>query len=106
MRSTSGTYLALFGPNTKAPLNGRSKRQTAVSHSTPEAEIAAADEALRAEGIPATELWNTVLKRQVQLRLQEDNDACRTIIVSGKNPNIRYMNRTHKINIAWIHECH
>ena len=106
MRSTSGTYLALFGPNTKAPLNGRFKRQTAVSHSTPEAEIAAADEALRTEGIPATELWNTVLKRQVQLRLQEDNDACRTIIVSGKNPNIRYMNRTHKINIAWIHECH
>jgi hypothetical protein len=49
MRSTSGTYLALSGKNTKCALNGRSKKQTAVAHSTPEAELASVDEALRTE---------------------------------------------------------
>ena len=67
MKSTSGIFLAIFGNNTKAPLNARSKRQSAVSHSTPEAEIAAVDEALRTEGIPATLLWNTILKREVRV---------------------------------------
>ena len=105
MRSTSGTYLCLSGRNTKGALNGRSKRQTAVSHSTPEAEIAAVDESIRITGLPAVELWSTVLERDVKLRLQEDNDACRTIVTTGKNPNIRYLNRTHKINLAWVHEC-
>ena len=106
MRSTSGTYMCLSGRNTKSALNGRSKRQTAVAHSTPEAEMASADEALRTEGLPALELWATILLREVKLRMQEDNDACRLIIISGKNPNMRYLNRTHKINVSWIHECY
>jgi hypothetical protein len=76
-----------------------------VSHSTPEAELAAVDEGLRQEGLPATELWNVVLGRPTTLKLQEDNNACSSIIRTGKNPNIRYMSRTHKINIAWVHEC-
>ena len=42
-RSTSGTFLKIAGPNTSAPLAAQSKKQTAASHSTPEAEIVAAD---------------------------------------------------------------
>ena len=37
-RSTSWLHLALRGPATCFPLTGASKRQTCVSHSTPEAE--------------------------------------------------------------------
>ena len=106
MKSTSGTCLFIAGRNSKAALNARSRKQNAVSHSTPEAELAAVDEGLRTEGLPATELWNVVLGRTTALKLQEDNNACSSIIRTGKNPNIRYMNRTHKINIAWVHECH
>jgi hypothetical protein len=36
-RSTSGVHLALRGPRTCFPLSGQSKRQSCVSHSTPEA---------------------------------------------------------------------
>ena len=42
-KSTSGLFLALVGPHTFFPLTASSKKQTAVSHSTPEAEIVAAE---------------------------------------------------------------
>ena len=53
MRSTSGGHLNLQGPNTRFPLFGSSKRQGCVSHSTPEAEIVAADVAPTQESLPA-----------------------------------------------------
>ena len=37
MKSTSGVFLALYGPHTFYPLAAQSKKQTAVSHSTVEA---------------------------------------------------------------------
>ena len=74
-RSTSGLHLALRGPATCFPLTGASKRQTCVSHSTPEAEIIAADFALRTSGIPAQQLWNVILGRQAGLVFHEDNQA-------------------------------
>ena len=51
-RSTSGVFMAIVGPHTFIPLSALSKKQTCVSHSTPEAEIVAADLAVRQEGIP------------------------------------------------------
>ena len=42
-KSTTGVHLCLRGPLTYFPINGQSKRQGCVSHSTPEAEIVAAD---------------------------------------------------------------
>jgi hypothetical protein len=47
VRSTTGVALAVEGPNARMIANGVSKRQTAVSHSTPEAEIVAVDYAIR-----------------------------------------------------------
>jgi hypothetical protein len=48
-RSTIGVFLCVIGPRTFITLQGISKRQTCVSHSTPEAEIVAADHAIRAD---------------------------------------------------------
>jgi hypothetical protein len=76
-------------------LNGVSKRQTAVSHSTPEAEIIAADYAMRAEGIPALSLLEMIFERKVHLCMMEDNEAMIKICPSGKNPTMRYLNRPH-----------
>ena len=42
-KSTSGVFIALTDPNSFFPLNAISKKQSCVSHSTPEAEIVAAD---------------------------------------------------------------
>ena len=55
-RSTSGLFLCLQGPDTRFPLQGQTKKQGCVSHSTPEAEIVAADFAMRTVGIPALSL--------------------------------------------------
>ena len=41
MRSTSGVHVDLAGPWSRFPVIGVSKKQTAMSHSTPEAEIVA-----------------------------------------------------------------
>ena len=65
MKSTSGVFLCLKGEYSFVPLSGLSKRQTCVSHSTPEAEIVAADCAVRTEGLPALPLWEEILGRFV-----------------------------------------
>ena len=34
----------------------------------------------------------------------EDNEAACRIIVAGNNPNMRYMSRTQRVDIAWLNE--
>ncbi len=75
MRSTTGVFLCLAGSRTFCPLAGVLQKQTAVSHSTPEAEIVAADFGLRTEGIPAMQLWDNLTGRQITLEILEDNSA-------------------------------
>ena len=58
-------HLCLKGDFTYFPINGISKKQDAVSHSTPEAEIVAASFALRKEGLPSTYLWEILLNQGV-----------------------------------------
>ena len=52
-RSTSGVFLCVRAAHTFVNLQSISKRQTCVSHSTPEAEIVAADFTIRQEALPA-----------------------------------------------------
>ena len=84
-KSTSGVFIALTGPNSFFPLNAISKKQSCVSHSTPEAEIVAADLAIRTEGLPALQLWGVVLERPVKLLVQEDNQATIQILKTQKS---------------------
>ena len=73
MKSTSGVYLCIQGPRSCFPLAGISRKQGAVSHSTPEAEIVAADVAVRLEGIPALPLWDLLLGLPQCILFHEDN---------------------------------
>ena len=57
-RSTSGCLLALVGPNTFYPLTAFSKKQTSTAMSSTEAEVTAANLALRAVGLPSSCLWS------------------------------------------------
>ena len=36
--------------------------------------------------------------------LCEDNQACHTIAVSGQNPTMRHLERTHRVSVKWAHE--
>ena len=63
-RSTSGAFIALEGPKTNFPIAAASKRQSCVSHSTPEAELVAGEYAYRTLGCPAMVMWE-ILSGQV-----------------------------------------
>ena len=60
-KSTSGAILCLTGPQTFVPLSWFCKKQTAVSHSSSEAEVVALDAGVRMEGLPALTLWDAVI---------------------------------------------
>ena len=103
-RSTTGVFLALVGPNTFVPLAAVSKRQSCVSHSTAEAEIVAANTAVRTIGLPTKVLMEFVLNKDVDLVLHEDNQATLRVIKTGRSPALRHLSRTHHVNIAWLTE--
>ena len=104
LRSTSGSHLQVQGKFTRFPLAGGSKRQGCVSHSTPEAEIVAADTALRTLGLPALSLWKVLAKVFPQLLFHDDNQGMIGVVRSGRNPTMRHLERTHGISIASMHE--
>ena len=56
-----------------------SKKQSAVRHSTPEAEIVAADTALRTLGLPGMDLWDKVFENVIHkpfpVEFMEDNES-------------------------------
>ena len=105
-KSTSGIYLALVGPNTFFPLAAKAQKQTAVAHSTVEAEIVSANLAVRTIGLPALDLWETALRRSVQLTLIEDNESTAAIIRSGRSPTMRHLSRTQGVNVSWLHDLY
>ena len=75
-----------------------------MSHSTPEAEIVAADFALRTSGLPAKQLWNIILEGSAGLVFHEDNQAMIRVCQTGRNPTMRHLGRTHSVSVAWLHE--
>ena len=96
--------MVLQGKHTRFPVAGASKRQGCVSHSTPEAEIIAADFALRTMGIPVVDLWTIVAGKEPRIVFHDDNQAMIAVIRSGKNPTMRHIERSHGISITWMHE--
>ena len=104
MRSTSGVFLAMYGNHSFFPLSGQSKKQTVVSHSTVEAEIVAADHAIKSSGLPALQLWERLLNRELFIDAYQDNQATATIMTIGRAPTLRHIKRTHSVSVAWIHE--
>ena len=83
-RSTSGGYLVLKGPNTHFPLAWLSRRQTSTPSSTTESEAISLAHSVFTEGIPALSLWEVLLKRTVNSKIHEDDQA--TILVVRKGP--------------------
>ena len=59
-RSTTGAFGMIWGPNSCFPIAMLSKRQSCVSHSTPEAELVAMDTTLRVVAMPAHVMWDVL----------------------------------------------
>ncbi len=81
--------IKICGVVTEAVTDWSSKRQGAVSHSTTEAEIIAADRAVREHSIPISMLWELFL-RPVQVVLKEDNQATLKIIQTGYSKRVHH----------------
>ena len=94
----------ITGPDSRFVLSCVSKRQAAVSHSTPEAEIVALEHVLRIMLLPSTVLWDHLLKSRVATQLCEDNQACFQVCKTGLNPTMHHLERTHQCNVRWVHE--
>ena len=80
-----------------------SKRQTCVSHSTPEAELVAMDTTLRVLDIPSRIMCDA-LAPDVKSRILGDNEAMLQVIRTGRSPTLRSLGRTHSVSISWINE--
>ena len=92
-KSRSGGYLVLAGPNTWFPICWISRKQTATSRSTTEAEVVALAVCLFAEAIPTLQLFDLLLGRKVDLVILEDNQATIKICRSGFSPKLRHITR-------------
>ena len=103
-RSTSGVHVVLRGPNTSFPAAGLSKRQGCVSHSTAESEIVASNFALRTTGLPGLLIWDIIFPRQPPPLVHEENQTMIRCIKTGRNPAMRYLGKTHRCSVAWLHE--
>ncbi|MFM7987362.1 MAG: hypothetical protein ACKPKO_49420, partial [Candidatus Fonsibacter sp.] len=84
---TSGYYSVIRGPHTSFPISAGSKIQSCVSHSTPEAELVAADFGLRTDGLPSLILWQVLFPHQPPLLFHEDNQAMIRVVKTGKKPD-------------------
>ena len=96
--------MVMQGRRARFRVAGASTRQGCVSHSTPEAEIIAADFALRTMGVPLVDLWTIVAGQEPRIMFHDDNQAMIAVIRSGKNPTMRHIERSHGTSIVWMHE--
>ena len=111
------------------PLGAISKKQTAVSHSTPEAELVSANLAMRTEGLPAICLWSVLAglrppgpnvgnndpttvgnngkrPKDIELRFDEDNQAAYTVVKKGYSTTMRDLSRLHSVSLASLHNVY
>ena len=96
----------LLGPNTFVPITWICKKQSAVSHSSTEAEVIALDAALRLDGVPWLLFWEEVVQvfgkgKELDSRPNKDK-RCR--VPSKENIYDASLNQNEKKDISNIHE--
>ena len=103
-KATSGGFIHIHGENTFFPLDWFSKRQGATSHYTTEAELIAASKILRESLIPLMALWSIMLDRPIKGKIWEDNMSTITVIENGYSPQLRHLQKHHRISLGIVHE--
>ena len=89
--STTGCAMILAGPNTYYPLNAFSRKQTATATSSTEAEVIAANQALRAEGLPTLSLFCqlSLFEKEAHGYAQKASKASLTASLLALTPNYK-----------------
>ena len=103
-QSTSGMLLCLEGERTFWPLAWASKKQTATSRSTTEAEVISLAHGVFSEGLPMQEFMEKVLNREVTMQCHQDNSAVIQIVHAGYSPKLRHVSKTHRIDLSSLYE--
>ena len=62
------------------------------------------DYGMRTIGLPARGLWEKLLPHWHRLIVHEDNQAMLQVVKTGRNPTMRYLHRTHRVDVQWLHE--
>ena len=104
-KSCSGLWLEIcdnFGNS--FPIAWGSKKQEATASHTCEAETVSLSSSLRGEAIPAQMLLSGVLGSPVDVVIHEDNAACIIAVQKGYSPAMRYLTRTQRIALGFLHE--
>lgn len=92
------------GRSLASQFSGKANDKRALVTQPPEAEIVAADFALRTAGIPSLAIWSVVLPRIKKILFHEDNQAMIQVVKSGRNPTMRHVGRTHRVSVAELHQ--
>eukprot|EP00959_Pyramimonas_sp_CCMP1952_P024208 508089-Pyramimonas_sp.AAC.1 len=103
-RSTSASRQVIWAPCARANQSMACRRQTCVSRGTLEAEIVAADLALRTQLLPALPLLASLLQREGQCTFVEDNHAVCEVIMAGGSMKLMHLPRSHRVDVAAISE--
>ncbi len=61
--------------------------------------------ALQTLGLSSLVLWDTIMGRENVLQVHEDNQAMIQVAKTGRNPTMRYLPRTHRVSVRWVHEA-
>ena len=96
----------ISGPNSCYPIAMLSKGQTCVSHSTPEAELVAMDTTLRVIAMPPQIMCTALVPHMKATVFRGDNEAMLHVIKTRRSPSMRYIARTHRVSVAWLHEVY
>ena len=86
------------------PVSWSSKRQTSTSCHTCEAETVSLATCLRQQGIPVQELLVRLMGEDIHVHVMEDNTACISAITKGYSLALRYLKRTQRIDLGFLHE--
>ena len=104
-KSTTGYWVELAGLEGRTfPLAWCARFQTSTSTHTCESETVALAEVLKKEVLPLKILLEGILGRKVCAEIMEDNSACITSCEKGFSPAMRYIGRTQKVNLGFLHD--
>ena len=110
LKSTTGAHMDLQGPNTRFPWAASSTKQSSRAQSTPDAELKALHYGIEHKAIPALDLWQILLRPfiakdiLIPINIQEDNTLAMTCARTGKNAQMKYLERYDGIKIGVIYE--
>ena len=103
--STTGFWVELTADSGRSfPIAWGAKRQTSSSTHTCEAETVALATTLKQEVIPLQIFLSKVLRRPVEARLYEDNEATIKSVTKGYSPAMRYLPRTQRCSLGLLHD--